>query len=57
MKKWCVYDNYSKHWDFFSSYDEAWEEYNNAVTVIKADTKETAAAFIFQIVEWEEVEK
>jgi hypothetical protein len=30
---------------------------NNAVTVIKTDAKETAAAFIFQIVEWEEVEK
>jgi hypothetical protein len=57
MKNWCVYDNYSEHWDFFSSYDEAWEEYNNAVTVIKTDAEETAAAFIFQIVEWEEVEK
>jgi hypothetical protein len=57
MKNWCVYDNYSKELYFFSSYDEAFEDYNNAVTVIETDAKETAAAYIFQVVEWEEVEK
>jgi hypothetical protein len=54
---WCVYDTYSKHFDFFSSYDEAFAEYNNAVSVLETDSKETATAYIFQIHNKEEVEK
>lgn len=54
---WCVYDTYSEHFDFFSSYDEAFAEYNNAVSVLETDANETATAYIFQVIEMEEVEK
>jgi hypothetical protein len=57
MKNWCVYDTYSKKFDFFSSYDEAFAEYNNAVTVIETDAERTQIAYIFQVINKEEVEK
>jgi hypothetical protein len=57
MKNWCVYDTYSGEFDFFSSYDEAFAEYNNAVTVIETDAERTQIAYIFQVINKEEVEK
>jgi hypothetical protein len=54
---WCVYDTYSKHFDFFSSYDEAFAEYNNAVSVLEADAERTQTAYIFQVIEREEIIK
>jgi hypothetical protein len=50
---WCVYDTYSKHFEFFSSYDEAFEEYNKAVSVLETDAEETEGAYIFQVIERE----
>jgi hypothetical protein len=54
---WCVYDTYSKHFDFFSSYDEAFAEYNNAVSVLETDAERTQTAYIFQVVNKEEIIK
>jgi hypothetical protein len=54
---WCVYDTYSKHFEFFSSYDEAFAEYNKAISVLETDAGETATAYIFQVIEREELIK
>jgi hypothetical protein len=54
---WCVYDTYSKHFDFFSSYDEAFEEYNKAVSVLETDAERNQTAYIFQVINKEEIIK
>jgi hypothetical protein len=57
MKNWCVYDTYYKEFYFFSSYDEAFEDFNDAVSVLETDAKDTATAYIFQVINKEDVEK
>jgi hypothetical protein len=54
---WCVYDTYSKHFAFFSSYDEAWEEYNKAVSTLETNAEETATIYIFEVINEEEIIK
>jgi hypothetical protein len=50
MPKWAVYDTYSRQFESFETYDEAFEEYNNAVSVVEADATEVGAtAFLFKV--------